>query len=55
MLVNAVRFVRFGVTTTYPQALRADVQHVALRGTRGLPNLRLTLLIILDIQISKKQ
>ncbi len=31
VLVNAVRFVRFGVTTTYTQVLRAGLQPVSLK------------------------
>ena len=53
MLVNAVRSVRFGVTTTYTQVLYTARRAVLYGSLRGLPDLRLTLQINRCIQINK--
>jgi len=53
VLVNAVRSVRFGVTTIYTQVLYTARRAVLSVRTRGLPDLRLTLQIDLRIQINK--
>jgi len=52
VLVNAVRSVRFGVTTIDTQVLRA-MQPLVLGSTRGLPDRCLTLQIMRCIQINK--